>query len=205
MTRRSSRKVISPSPPSRRRRFPKASTAPGQLTVNEDQTWRIGAIASGKIEDLTVRVGDTVRPGQVLGRIHSHEVHETRAAYEQASTELERARAAEAYSRRLRDRAQRLFELKAGSRQDVETAESELRNAQAAIAKAQSEIAKERAHLTDILHIPVNDTNAAHGPEDDIPIFASAAGVVLQRKATVGNVVNAGDELLTLSERATYG
>ena len=100
-------------------------TAPGQLTVNEDQTWRVGAVASGKIDDLTARVGDSVRAGQVLGRIHSHDVHEARAAYQQASTELERARAAEAYSRQLRDRAQRLFELKAGSRQDVETAEAE--------------------------------------------------------------------------------
>ena len=99
-------------------------TAPGQLTVSEDLTWRVGAVVSGKVDDLTARVGDFVRAGQIIGRIHSHDVHEARAAYQQASTELERARAAEAYSERLRDRAQRLFELKAGSRQDVETAEA---------------------------------------------------------------------------------
>jgi len=175
-------------------------TAAGKLTVNEDQTWRIGAIASGKIEDLTARVGDSVRAGQVVGRIHSHEVHEIRAAYQQASVELERARSAEAYAKRLRDRAQRLFELKAGSRQDVETAETELRNAQAAIQKAETERAKERVHLTDILHISVDDSTASHGPEDDVPIFSSAGGVVLERKATIGSVVNAGDELFTLSD-----
>ncbi|MEJ7609059.1 MAG: efflux RND transporter periplasmic adaptor subunit [Bryobacteraceae bacterium] len=75
-------------------------TAPGQLTVNEDQTWRVGAVVGGRISDLTARVGDFVRSGQVLGHIHSHDVHEARAAYQQASTELERARAAEASAKR---------------------------------------------------------------------------------------------------------
>jgi cobalt-zinc-cadmium efflux system membrane fusion protein len=176
-------------------------TAPGQLAVNEDQAWRVGAVASGKIDELTARVGDSVNAGQILGRIHSHDVHEARAAYQQASTELERARAAEAYSKRLRDRAQRLFDLKAGSRQDVETAESQVRNAQAAIEKAQSEIGKERAHLTDILHISVDDRPGASGSaEEGVPIIAPASGVVLGRKATVGSVVSAGDEIYSLSD-----
>jgi len=43
-------------------------TAPGQLTVSEDQTWRVGAVVSGKIDDLTARIGDLVRAGQVIGR-----------------------------------------------------------------------------------------------------------------------------------------
>ena len=175
-------------------------TAPGQLTVSEDQTWRVGAVVGGKVDELTAKVGDFVTAGQIIGRIHSHDVHEARASYQQASTELERARAAEAYSRQRRDRAARLLELKAGSRQDVETAEAEVRNAQAAIDKAQSEIAKERAHLTDILHIPVDDRPGASAAEDGVPIFAPASGTVLQRKATVGSVVNAGDELVSLSD-----
>lgn len=179
-------------------------TAPGQLTVNEDQTWRVGAVVGGKIDDLTVRLGDLVRAGQVIGRIHSHDVHEARAAYQQAATELERARAAEAYSKKRRDRAQRLFDLKAGSRQDVETAEADLRNSQAAIAKAQSEINKEQAHLTDILHLPVEERpGPSHHDEDGVPIFAPASGVVLQRKVTIGSVVNEGDEILSISDTRT--
>ena len=176
-------------------------TAPGQLTVNEDQTWRVGAVVSGKIDNLTIRVGDLVRAGQVIGLIHSHDVHEARAAYQQASTELERARAAEAYSKQRRDRAQRLFDLKAGSRQEVETAEVELRNSQSAILKAQSEITKEQAHLTDILHLPVEErAGPSHHDEDGVPIFAPASGIVLQRKVTIGSVVNEGEELLLLSD-----
>ena len=179
-------------------------TAPGQLTINEDQTFRVGAVVSGKIDDLKRQVGYLVRAGQVIGRIHSHKVHEARAAYQQASVELERARAAEAYAKQRRDRAQRLFDLKAGSRQDVETAEADLRNSQAAISKAQSEIAKEQAHLTDILHLPVEERlGPSHHDEDGVPIFAPASGVVLHRKVTIGSVVNEGDELLSISDTRT--
>lgn len=106
-------------------------SAPGQLVVNEDRTWRVGAIAAGKIDDLFVKVGDSARAGQILARIHSHDVHEARAAYRKAIVELNRARYATAYATQHRDRAKRLLELRAGSRQDLELADSELVNAQA--------------------------------------------------------------------------
>jgi multidrug efflux pump subunit AcrA (membrane-fusion protein) len=141
-----------------------------------------------------------VDAGQVLGRLHSHEVHEARAGYQQAMTELQRAQAAEEYTKKRRDRELRLFELKAGSRQDVETAEADLRNAGAAIQKAQSEVEKERAHLN-IFRLPIEEpgsNNPHHEEEDDIPIIAPASGLVFERKATVGSVVNGGADLFTI-------
>ena len=170
-------------------------TIPGRLTFSEDQTWHVGAIANGKIENISARVGDSVKANQVLGRLHSHEVHEARAGYQQAQTELERARSAQGYAKQRRDRAQRLLELRAGSRQDLETAEADLRNAQAAIEKAQSDVEKERAHL-EIFQLPIEGTDE----EDDIPILAPAAGLVLERKATVGSVVNSGDDLFVITD-----
>jgi cobalt-zinc-cadmium efflux system membrane fusion protein len=180
-------------------------TVPGRLTVSEDQTWRVGAIASGRVDDVSARLGDMVRVGQLLGRIHSHDVHEARAGYRQASVELERARSVQAYAQQKRDRAQRLFDLRAGSRQDLETAEAELRNAQAAIDKAQSELKKERAHI-EILRVPLDEpaADSAHdGEEDDIPILAPASGLIWDRKATVGSVVNVGDELFAITDTSS--
>jgi cobalt-zinc-cadmium efflux system membrane fusion protein len=171
-------------------------TIPGQLTVSEDRTWRVGAIAGGRVEDISAHLGDFVRVGQLLARIHSHDVHEARAGYQQAQTELGRARSAEGYAKQRRDRTQKLFELRAGSRQDLETAEAELRNAQAAIEKAQSELEKERAHLS-ILRVPLDESSEE---EDNVPILAPEAGVVLERKATIGSVVNIGEEMFTLSD-----
>jgi len=176
-------------------------TIPGRLTFNEDETWRVGAIASGRIENISARVGDSVQSAQILGRLHSHEVHEARAGYQQAQTELERARSAQGYAKQRRDRTQRLFELKAGSRQDLETAEADLRNAEATIDKAQSELEKERAHLS-IFRIPIEESatpSHQNDEEDDIPILAPASGLVLERKATVGSVVNSGEELFVIA------
>ena len=176
-------------------------TIPGHITFNEDQTWHVGAIASGRVDDISARIGDIVSADQILGRLHSHEVHEARAGYQQAKTELERARAEEGYAKQRRDRAARLFELKAGSLQDLETAAADLRNAQAAIERAQSELEKEHAHLT-IFRLPIEEPSAvsAHNDEeDDIPILAPAAGLILERKATLGTVVNSGEELFVIA------
>lgn len=180
-------------------------TIPGRLTFDEDQTWHVGAIASGRIEYISARVGDAVTRDQILGRLHSHEVHEARAGYQQAQTELDRARSAKGYAQQKRDRAERLFELKAGSRQDLETAEVDLRNAQAAIERAQSELEKELAHLS-IFRIPIDEPSAVgaqNDEADDIPIPAPAAGLVLERKATIGSVVDSGEELFVITNNSS--
>jgi len=187
-------------------------TAPGQLVANEDRTWRVGAIAPGKIDDLFVKIGDSVRSGQLLARIHSHDVHEVRAAYREATVELDRARTATAYAMQRRDRAKRLLDLKAGSRQDLESAEGEVVNAEAQISKAQAEVQKERVHLTDILHVSVDDggqngndkdQSGQHDASEDIPVFSPASAVVFERKPTVGTVVNAGDVLFSLTDTSS--
>lgn len=180
-------------------------TVPGRLAVNEDQTWHVGAIASGKVGNISARVGDFVIAGQVLGLLHSHEVHEARAGYQEAVAELRRAQAAETYAEQRRDRAQRLLELRAGSRQDLETAETELRNAQAATQKAQSEVVKERAHLN-IFNLPTEEAGgnpSQYEEDDDIPILAPASGLVFDRKATVGSVVTSGQELFALTDTSS--
>jgi membrane fusion protein, heavy metal efflux system len=184
-------------------------TAPGKLIANEDRTWRVGAIAPGKIDEVLAKIGDFVRAGQVLARIHSHDVHEARAAYREATVELDRARSAVAYAKQRRDRAKRLLELKAGSRQDLESAENGLVDAEAAVATAIAEVRKERIHLTDVLHVPVEAVSDAEPKTlqptdtDDIPVFAPASAVVFERKATVGSVVGAADVLFSLTDTSS--
>ncbi len=176
-------------------------SVPGQLTISEDRTWRVGSIAAGKVESVAARLGDFVRSGQVLARLHSHDVHEARAAYREAVVELDRSRTAETYAKRKRDRASRLLELKAGSRQEFEAAEAELANAEAHIERAQAEVTKERKHITEILQLSVEESGKPGADDqDDIAVRAPAAGVVFERKATVGTVVTEGDVLFSLTD-----
>ncbi len=184
-------------------------TAPGKLVANEDRTWRVGAIAPGKIDEVLVKVGDFVHAGQILAKIHSHDVHEARAAYREATTELDRARSTVAYATQHRDRAKRLLELKAGSRQDLESAENGLVDAEAAVAKALAEVRKERIHLTDVLHVSLEAANETEPNQqqsidaEDIPVYAPASALVFERRATVGSVVSAGDVLFALADTSS--
>ena len=177
---------------------------PGQLTTSEDRTWRVGSIAAGKVESVAAHLGDFVRSGQILARLHSHDVHEARAAYREAVVELDRSRIAETYAIQKRDRASRLLELKAGSRQELEAAEAELANAEAHIERAQAEVTKERKHITEILQLSVDDSSKpGAGDQDDIAVRAPAAGVVFERKATVGTVVTEGDVLFSITDTSS--
>ena len=183
-----------------RRSIRETISATGQLVRNEDRTWHVGAIVDGRIVSVELNVGDPVRAGQVLARLHSHEVHDSRAAYEKALAELARLQSVEAQARRVRDRARRLFDLKAASQEQVEIAETDLRTAQANVKSAQSEVEKERVHLVEFLDVPLEEDHSGKQHEGDlIPIRSPAAGVLLERKVTPGSAVSAGEQVFTVS------
>src|SRR5690606_725205 len=164
-----------------RRSIPEHTSATGQLTVNQERTWHIGAITTGRITDVFANVGDRVHAGQVLAHMHSHEVHDGRADYRRAQAELAQAKQLEEHALRLRDRARRLFELKAMAREQVDRAETEYRSAQSAVRTAETELQRHRIHLTEYLDVAL-EPNPAKGEHDHIPIKAPAAGLVIDRK-----------------------
>lgn len=175
--------------------------ATGELTYNEEQTWTVGALLDGRITNVLVKAGDAVRQGQVLAQLHSHEVHDARAAFKKASADLGRYEAAASQARRMRDRAKRLLALKAASQQEVEVAESDVRSAETAVQNARTELEKERVHITEFLDVPLeDDAHNQPGHEDDfVPIKSPARGVVVEKKATAGTVVSSGDEVFRIS------
>lgn len=174
--------------------------APGVLTLNEDQTFGVGALVNGRLVSVSAGPGDLVSAGQVLARMHSHEVHDSRASFRKAEEDLDRARTAESYAVRARDRAVRLFDLKASSRNEVDRAEMEVRNAQAAVKNAQVEMERERTHLTEFLEVPARESRSGHAHEgDDIPLRAPAAGTVVARHYPAGAVVSTGQEVFRIS------
>jgi cobalt-zinc-cadmium efflux system membrane fusion protein len=175
-----------------------AIQANGHLVVNEDATWLVGALTSGKMMQVLAKTGDLVKTGDVLAWMHSDDVHNTRAVYRQNLDELQRRKVLSEHARRVRDRTQRLFDLKAASREQLEAAETELRNTEHAVATAEIEIAKEKTHLTEFLEVPVESATQAL-----IPIRAPATGTVTDRMATLGTVVTAGNHVFTLSNLST--
>ncbi len=190
------------------RALPELIRVTGRITINENQTWRVGAVTDGRIVQVLVREGDRVEEGQILARLHSHDVHESRAEYRRAVAELDRLQAGLSYALNLRNRTRRLYELKAASLQQLEQAEAELRNAETAVANGKVELERTRTHLEDFLGVPA-DVPADHEAErgydehDLVPIRAPAGGTLLKRNVTAGTVVEPSQDLFVITELST--
>ena len=63
------------------RAVPETVRSTARLTNDENNTWRVGSISEGRIVTVLANAGDTVKLDQVLARMHSHDIHESRALY----------------------------------------------------------------------------------------------------------------------------
>ena len=174
-------------------------TATGALTENEERTWTVGSHIEGRVVSVLAKPGDFVKEGAVLARLHSHEVHDSRSDFRRAGDELTRARAAALQATRIRDRAARLLDLKAASKQDLELAEGQLREAEIAVRNAQTELERVRTHITEYLDVTVQAEGKDVG-EDHVPVKAPASGMVIERKASAGTVVTSGQEMFRITD-----
>jgi membrane fusion protein, heavy metal efflux system len=185
------------------RGFPQVIRAAARVTQDENFTWRVGAITEGRIAAVFSNVGDAVKADQVLARMHTHDIHESRAEHQKALAELQRANAADAYARKVRDRARRLYELKAGALSEAEHAESEVRNAQTVVENAKTEVERTRIHLEDYLGVPAIEKHGPNEPHTDdelVPVRAPRAGIVITRGVSVGSVVSPASDLFFISD-----
>jgi len=192
-----------------RARLPQTLESPARIGLNENRVARVGALLDGRIVEVLANVGDRVEERQLLAVLQSHEVDDARAEYAKAKAELERAMSELGYTTKVRDRAARLYELKAGSLEELQRAEAELRRSETQILVARAEIGRLEEHLE---HIGVSSEGALdeytqpgtgraeHFSElERIPVRSPIMGTVLQRLVTPGTVVSPSDDLFVVS------
>jgi cobalt-zinc-cadmium efflux system membrane fusion protein len=188
--------------------IPISIEAGGRITINENRTWSVGSVVEGRVMRVNVAPGDVVTVNQRIASMHSHDIHEVRADYRRARAELVRAQSQLAFAQKQRDRIGRLHQLKAASLEQVEHAETELKNAQAAVSNAETDLERHRIHITEFLQLPVEEhddhkTGDTFHEEDLIPVKSPAAGTVIRRNVTPGSVSKPGDELFAISDLST--
>ncbi len=186
------------------RRVARSLTVAGQVTVDERHTDHIGVLAEGQIERVMVLPGDAVRAGQTLALMHSHSVHETAGALMQAFAAVTRQTSGVRFAEENRDRYQHLLALKVASEEEAQRANQQLRQAQLDLADAEANVHMEREHLSELLQVEPQTLNAGNLYQHElIPVRAVAAGTVMTRGITPGQVMNLGDEAFTISNLAT--
>ncbi|HEY7190205.1 MAG TPA: efflux RND transporter periplasmic adaptor subunit [Vicinamibacterales bacterium] len=177
--------------PARASSMTETADVPGQLVPNEDRTARLSAPARARVITVHVRIGDRVSRGQPLVTLQSEQAAAARAEYAKAVAEQRAHHVAAMYARTALERAERLLELKAVSRQEVERARVEEQEAESTRSQADAEVERARATLA---QLGVNlDTG-------DMTVRASLAGIVLSRDAFPGSVVDAGAPLVTVTD-----
>jgi cobalt-zinc-cadmium efflux system membrane fusion protein len=185
------------------RPLPLTTTAVGSLTVNEEKTDHIGVAFAGVITQVLVNVGDQVKDGQVLARLHSHDLHEAVSAYLSGLAEAERTRRQIDYTRSNRERYDSLYQIKFASRQEAEQAAMNYRNAVADRDKAQAMLQAARTHLADMLEVADDKISESDLHAETIPIKTPRSGIVMALYVTPGMALNPGAQAFTVSGPAT--
>lgn len=172
-----------------------AAVLPGQLAPNEDRTVRLGAPAQGRVLAVAVSPGERVAVGRVLVRLQSPEAGMAQSDLAKATAAVGSRRAQAAYARSARERADRLLALKAIPRQEVEKAMADDELARSELSQAEAELSRARSTARAL--------GAEGAPAGELAIRAPAAGVVLERLAIPGAVVEAGAPLLVITDPGT--
>ncbi len=167
----------------------------GHVTINEDATARVGSLFSGRILDVGVKVGDRVRQGQILAKMHTHEVHEAEADWFKSQAELKQKQTEAAFAKSAVERAERLLQAKAISQHELDKARLEYQAAQQEIQRAEAEVERARGHR-EHLDLPENQ----HDYDAPVMVRAPSAGVIMKREITAGASVNPGDQLFSISD-----
>jgi membrane fusion protein, heavy metal efflux system len=150
--------------------------APSQLfvtgTVFPDISRSVPVIslASGRIVDARVRLGDSVRKGQVLLRVRSDDISGGFDAYRKAISD-------ELLARKQLDRAKLLYEHGAIAQQDLEVAQDSEDDAKTTLDTA-----------TEHLHLLGSDPD---NPKGIVDIAAPISGVITDQEVTTGAFVQA--------------
>ena len=182
----------------------------GRVTVNENATARVGSFTEGIVVTCCESVGSDVEKGQVLARLHSHVIHDAVASYRQARAELERRQTKLQFAEKSYQRTSRLHELKAGSLQQVQEAETQFHSAETLIEIARAGVERSKHHLR-YLGLPpeqlaeMADDQAVERPtaqeeEHLIEVRSPVSGTVIERMISPGSVVTPSDSLYVITD-----
>jgi cobalt-zinc-cadmium efflux system membrane fusion protein len=137
-------------------------------------------------------------------------VHDAESSHRRAHEELQRARADLEYAKQLHSRASRLYELKAGSLQQAQEAETSLRRGETTFRIAEAELQRAESHLRylgfdppDLEHPEKKQAPESHESGHDthlLEVRSPVSGTVMERPASQGTVVTPSDTLYVISD-----
>lgn len=156
-----------------------------------DRTARVGSRVSGRVTGVHVNVGDQLREGQELALVDSPELGRAKADFLAALAD-------EGVARQTADREERLYRERISS-------EREWREAEATAVRARSdrEAAEARLHALGMTDSDLEALTTERHYGGTYPVRTPLAGVVVERRATLGETITPAEVLFTVMDLAT--
>ncbi|MDT6962045.1 efflux RND transporter periplasmic adaptor subunit [Cupriavidus sp. SZY C1] len=160
----------------------------GRVDFDEQRVSRIGATVTGRVTDLYAILGQEVKAGQVLARLHSSELGAAQMAFLKAEAQNElQARNAE--------RARQLFDADVIGRAELQRRQSEY-----AIAAAEMRAYRDQLRVLGMSAQAIATLAKNGSIESYSPVFSSINGTVVERNVAQGQVVQPADALYTVAD-----
>jgi cobalt-zinc-cadmium efflux system membrane fusion protein len=164
---------------------------PGVVEPNAYRRVSVTPLVAGRVTSVSADLGTAVRRGGTLAEIYSPELAEAQTRYTSAKAMLD------AHDRELQ-RTQRLVEIGAASRQELERIHAEHAAQSAAAASARSQL--------DLLGMPasaIDDLASGSRVDATTSVPAPIDGIITERAANVGLNVDSATPLFTVVDLST--
>jgi cobalt-zinc-cadmium efflux system membrane fusion protein len=160
--------------------------ASAQIEAPPQRQAKVGSRIEGRVTDIRVNSGEQVKAGQLLAVVDSPEVGRAKADFLAAL-----ARSGVAAGTAEREKA--LFEKRISSEREWREAEAE-----AVKARADKEAAENRLHALGVTDADLERLRVAGHYDSTVAIVAPIAGVLVERKVTLGQMVAPADTLFSV-------
>lgn len=160
----------------------------GRLDFDEQRVIRIGAPVTGRVTDIHAILGQQVKAGEVLAKLNSTELGQAQLAFLKAS-------ANRGLAMRAAERARVLYQSDV-----IAAAELQRRENEFAMGQAESRAAADQLKVLGMSAKAIEQLAASGAIASFSPVVATLAGSVVERKVTLGQVVQPADALFTVAD-----
>lgn len=160
----------------------------GRVEADETRMARVSAPVSGRVIDLDVVEGQTVTKGQVVATIYSTDLSSVQSAFLKAHSQLQLAERAVVRARQL---------LEAGVIGEAELLRREAELQQASAEQASS---REQLRVLGMQDEALEKLRTSRVMDSQIRVVSTISGRVLERKVTVGQVIDAAEIICIVAD-----
>jgi cobalt-zinc-cadmium efflux system membrane fusion protein len=164
---------------------------PGNVQFNENKLAHVGSRVPGRVVEVRASLGDKVKQGDSLAIIDSTELGTAQSEYLKAKANF--LAQEKAY-----ERAKKLLEGKA-----ISLGEYQKREAEYMTVRAEFKAAEDKLHLLGLSEAEVKHIGSEHVINSKVAVRAPFSGTVVERHATLGEVIEPAANLFTLADLST--